>query len=327
MIQLGGQMGGRRGAPSSYHFDSNGNGHHSAQRPPSAGDFPTLEAASSKPRTAGQPASKKNWKEAALAVELAAASKEPVPAQEREREREKEREKEKLVNLVPKAPTPKKGSAHGKGAPPGKNPRDRDNRAKLVHEPPPPPKPVARSESPVSASGGMVVLSLPKASKTDASAAPMRRPESAPPPEPASPVLLPAVSATGSSPSQPNLEAASATPPATDAVTNAPTGQRDVRQISPSHRTTSSLMQHFTSPPLDEAEELDVPLPLAEEELRFMKELGWQEDAADVAPLTTEEIMQFQQFATMARPTKSLHEQRVLADRSLTEWAKRRVGQ
>lgn len=62
-------------------------------------------------------------------------------------------------------------------------------------------------------------------------------------------------------------------------MTSAPTGQRNVRQISPSGgRTTSSLMQHFSSPPLDEAEEIEVPLPLAEEELRFMKELGWQDD-------------------------------------------------
>ena len=297
MIQLGGQSGGRsRNGPYTsgpmHHFDHNGNSPY--QRPPSAGDFPSLDHSTSKPRTAGQPASKKNWKEAALAVDLSAASKDPVPAQEREREREKEREKEKLVNLVPKAPTPKKGGAHGKGAPPGKNPRDRDNRGKAVHEPaPPPPKPLARSESPV-AGGGMVVLSLPKATKVrappavqrvsfvphrpaqaDSAAAAIRRPESAPPPE----ALLPAVSATGSSPSVPNLEAAPAPAVSSDAVTSAPTGQRNVRQISPSGgRTTSSLMQHFSSPPLDEAEEIEVPLPLAEEELRFMKELGWQDD-------------------------------------------------
>lgn len=170
MIQLGGQSGGRsRNGPympgTTHHSDHNG--HSSYQRPPSAGDFPSLDHSTSKPRTAGQPASKKNWKEAALAVDLSAASKDPVPAQEREREREKEREKEKLVNLVPKAPTPKKGGAHGKGAPPGKNPRDRDTRGKAVHEPPPPPKPLARSESPV-AGGGMVVLSLPKATKVRA---------------------------------------------------------------------------------------------------------------------------------------------------------------
>lgn len=142
---------------------------HYSQRPPVAGDFPSLDS-SNRVRTAGQPASKKNWKEAALAVDLAAASKEPVPAQERDREREKEREKERLVNLVPKAPTPKKAS---KGGPQAKNPRDRDNRNKIVHEPPPPPKQHTRSESPVLSSsstsgGGMVVLSMPKASRVRA---------------------------------------------------------------------------------------------------------------------------------------------------------------
>lgn len=81
-------------------------------------------------------------------------------------------------------------------------------------------------------------------------------------------------------------------------------------------------MQHFTSPPLDEAEEVEVPLPMPEEELRFMKELGWQaevrmqsfvsaenlrvaQDADGVAPLTNEEILQFKEFATMVRANSS----------------------
>lgn len=295
---------------------------HYSQRPPVAGDFPSLDS-SNRVRTAGQPASKKNWKEAALAVDLAAASKEPVPAQERDREREKEREKERLVNLVPKAPTPKKAS---KGGPQAKNPRDRDNRNKIVHEPPPPPKQHTRSESPVLSSssssssstsgGGMVVLSMPKASRVDSG--PVRRSESVPLCE-ASPVLLPAATAGGSAPSTLH----SPMPPVT--VANS---QSTRTSSTVGLRPTSTLMQHFTSPPLDEAEEVEVPLPMPEEELRFMKELGWQaEDADGVAPLTNEEILQFKEFATMApRANKSLDEQRMLADRSLSEWARRRAA-